>query len=295
MALRVPFFNRLTVFSNAARTPSHAWIGILLSLSWLAFVVAAMRPVSYEDTAPLPHKARNIMLAIDVSGSMKEQDFDLDGRPLTRLQMVKRVAGDFIRTRSEDNIGLVIFGSEAYLYAPLSFDKKTLQSLFGEVNIGIAGDQTAMGDAVVKAVQGVRMAPEDSRIVILLSDGFSNAGVVNVDEAVRVAQKQNVKVYTVGIGSSKDLVGSLFGALGVSPSLDLDEETLTYIAKSTGGQYFRAKTTKELTDVYRAIDKLERTDAKEMTVRPRTELFYIPLLISMAFLLAAFILKRRLS
>ncbi|MGN1062762.1 MAG: VWA domain-containing protein, partial [Alphaproteobacteria bacterium] len=205
IALRVPFFGRLSAFTDAFHTPSYVWIGVLLSVSWLAFVAALMRPVHFEGALPLPRQARNIMLAIDVSGSMNERDFDLNGRPLTRLQMVKRVAGDFIRTRTADNLGLVIFGSEAYLYAPLSFDKKTLLSLFDEVNIGIAGDQTAMGDAVVKAVQGVLAAPADSRIVILLSDGFSNAGVVDIDEAVRLAQKQQVKIYTVGIGSTQQL------------------------------------------------------------------------------------------
>ena len=293
VALRVPFFNRLSSFSTAAKPISHKKIALFLSISWFCFVLACMRPVLFGDISELPHQARNIMLAIDVSGSMAEQDFDLNGRPATRLMMVKNVVDDFIKKRLDDNIGLVIFGSEAYLYTPLSYDKKTLRSLFDEVNIGIAGEQTAIGDAIAKATEGVASAPADSRIIILLSDGYANAGKINVEEAVKLAQKQNAKIYTIGIGSNKQLVDSFFGSIVVNPSLDLDEATLQEIAKQTGGKYFRAKTTAELNEIYKTIDALEKTDSKDQTVRPQTELFYIPLLLAMLFLLIAAILKRR--
>jgi Ca-activated chloride channel family protein len=235
------------------------------------------------------------MLTIDVSGSMAEQDFDLQGRPVTRLKMVKSVVNDFIQKRPDDNLGLVIFGSEAYLYTPLSFDKKTLRSLFDEVSIGIAGEQTAIGDAIAKAVEGVSAAPADSRIVILLSDGYANAGVVSVNEAIELAKKQNVKVYTIGVGSNQKTVQSFFGTFAVNPSLNLDEATLQEIARQTGGRYFRAKTTSELNEIYNAINDLEKTDSETLSVRPQTELFFIPLLISMILLLSAAILKRRQS
>ena len=295
VALRVPFFHRLSSFLTPARLSGGKRIAFLLSLSWIFFVVACMRPVQFDDTIVLPREARNIMLTIDVSGSMAEQDFDLQGHPVTRLKMVKSVVNDFIKKRPDDNLGLVIFGSEAYLYTPLSFDKKTLRSLFDEVSIGIAGEQTAIGDAIAKAVEGVSAAPADSRIVILLSDGYSNAGVISVNEAIELAKKQNVKVYTIGVGSNQKTVQSFFGTFAVNPSLNLDEATLQEIARQTGGRYFRAKTTAELNDIYNAINALEQVDSETLSVRPQTELFFIPLLISMLFLLSAAILKRRQS
>lgn len=293
VALRVPFFGRLSSFLTAGRLPSSHKIAVLLCLSWGFFVLACMRPVQFDKALLLPREARNIMLTVDVSGSMAEQDFDLNGRPVTRLAMVKKVVDDFIQKRTDDNIGLVIFGTEAYLYTPLSFDKKTLRSLFDEVGIGIAGEKTAIGDAIAKSVEGVAGAPKDSRIIILLSDGYTNAGVVNLDQAVTLAQKQNVKIYTVGIGSNQTQVNTFFGSFAVNPSLDLDEAALQEIAHRTGGRYFRAKTTAELQDIYAAIDSLEKSQDEELTVRPRTEWFYVPLLISMILLLAGALLKRR--
>lgn len=295
VALRVPFFHRLSSFLTPARLSGGKRIAFLLSLSWIFFVIACIRPVQFDDAIVLPREARNIMLTIDVSGSMAEQDFDLQGRPVTRLTMVKSVVNDFIKKRPDDNLGLVIFGSEAYLYTPLSFDKKTLRSLFDEVSIGIAGEQTAIGDAIAKAVEGVSAAPADSRIVILLSDGYSNAGVISVNEAIELAKKQNVKVYTIGVGSNQKTVQSFFGTFAVNPSLNLDEATLQEIARQTGGRYFRAKTTAELNDIYNAINALEQVDSETLSVRPQTELFFIPLLISMLLLLSAAILKRRQS
>lgn len=292
-ALKVPFFARLSSFLTTGQIPSSKKIAFLLFLSWGFFVLACMRPVQFENETPLPREARNIMLTIDVSGSMAEQDFDLKGQPVTRLTMVKNVVDDFIQKRTDDNIGLVIFGSQAYLYTPLSFDKQTLRSLFDEVSIGIAGEQTAIGDAIAKAVEGVAAAPADSRIVILLSDGYANAGVINLEQATALAKKQNVKIYTVGIGSNKQQVNTFFGSFTVNPSLDLDEASLQEIAHRTGGQYFRAKTTSELHDIYNTIDALEKNKDDAVVIRPRTEWFYVPLAISMILLLIAALLRRR--
>lgn len=293
VALKVPFFGRLSSFLTAGQLPSSKKIAVLLCLSWIFFVLACMRPVQFDNALPLPRQARNIMLTIDVSGSMAEQDFDLNGRPVTRLTLVKNVVDDFIQKRTDDNIGLVVFGTEAYLYTPLSFDKKTLRSLFDEVGIGIAGEKTAIGDAIAKAVEGVAGAPADSRIVILLSDGYANAGVIDLEKATALAEKQNVKIYTVGIGSNQQIVNTFFTTLAINPSLDLDEASLQEIARRTGGQYFRAKTSKELQEIYTAIDKLEKTDDEALSVRPQIEWFYVPLFISMIFLLIGAILKRR--
>lgn len=294
MALRVPFFDRVQKFSTLLGKgfASHS-IAVLLVLSWIFFVLAAMRPVAYQDAVPQNQDARNIMLAIDASGSMAQKDFDINGLPVSRLSMVKKVVTDFIKRRTNDAIGMVIFGSEAYTYAPLSFDKKTLQLLFDEVSVGIAGPQTAIGDAIALAVQGVSKAPKDSRIVILLSDGYANAGQIPVDKAIELAQKQDVKVYTVGMGSNQQIVNSLVGMIAVNPALDLDEKLLQEIAHKTGGQYFRAKSSDELAQIYQVIDQLERVEIDPLIARPRTELFYLPLSASMFLLLIAYLIRRR--
>ena len=223
---------------------------------------------------------------------MAEEDFDLKGYPVTRLDMLKTLTDNFITSRTGDNIGLVIFGSEAYIYAPLSPDIKTLRELKSEIGIGIAGTQTAIGEALALATQNSASVPAESRIVILMSDGYANAGSVNVEDGLKLAQNQGVKVYTVGIGSSAKVVQDFFGAIQINPSLDLDEKTLTEIAEKTGGKYFRAKTTKELAEIYALINKLEPVEQNEHFIQPRKELFYWPLLVGMCFFLLA--IRRRL-
>lgn len=289
-AIKVPFFNRLKKISGGK-------IGGLKSnpfwpiLAWIFLVIAAMRPVWLGSPISLQKHARNIILALDVSGSMEEEDFDLKGQSVNRLDMLKALTDDFIKIRSGDNIGLVIFGSEAYIYAPLSPDSKTLRELNGEIGIGIAGTQTAIGEALALATQNSASVPAESRIVILMSDGYQNAGSVTVEEGLKLAKNQGVKVYTVGIGSTAKLVQDFFGTIQVNPSLDLDEETLRKIANETGGKYFRAKTTEDLAEIYEMINQLEPIDQNETFIRPRKELFYLPLILGM--LCFVFILRRR--
>lgn len=293
-ALKVPFFERLKELSPATHSSSSSTISPLFwTLTWLFFIIAAARPVWIGKPIILNEEARNILLTLDVSGSMDEQDFDIAGHPITRLEIVKHLAKDFIQKRQNDNLGLVIFGSEAYTYAPLSPDTKTLTSLLDEIGIGIAGTQTAMGDALAMAVQSVVSIPTNSRIVILMSDGFSNAGVISVTEALDIAKKMNVKVYTIGIGSNKQMVQDFFGFVQMNASLDLDEETLQKIAQETGGQYFRAKSTTDLKKIYDIIDKLETTEATEQTIYPRKEIAFYFILLGLLFWFLAFVIRRR--
>ena len=193
-ALRVPFFTEVAVFGAQVVPGNNRVSKWLLSLMWLCFVLAMMRPTIYDRATELPREARNIMLAVDVSESMAQQDFDVAGRPVSRLAMVRDVVGDFIQKREGDRIGLVVFGSEAHLLAPLSRDRKALASLFADVGIGVAGGQTAIGDALAQAVRGTDAVPADKKVIILLSDGYNNAGVIPVQQAVELAQKQNIKV-----------------------------------------------------------------------------------------------------
>lgn len=291
-AIRVPFWDRLNVIKSAriaSETPkSSKW---LCWMAWVFLVLAAMRPIWWGEPIPNQQSSHNIMLALDVSGSMEEQDFDLNRRPATRLQILKAVSDDFVQSRAGDNLGIVIFGSEAYTYAPLSPDIATLRELLGEIGIGIAGTQTAIGDALALAVQGVASVPTDSQIVILMSDGMSNAGRVSVDEAVKLAAGQGIKVYTVGIGSDAQMIQDFFGLVQINPSQSLDEKTLQEIAQKTGGRYFRAKSTQELADIYATINQLEPVEREAEFIRPRKDLFFIPLLVAM--LLLAFVKGRQ--
>lgn len=275
-ALRVPFFKILTQIGTPISTNTRGVSSVLWSLAWCCFILAAMRPLWLGEPIILPQEARNIVLTLDVSGSMEEQDFNIQGRPMTRLDTVKILADDFIQQRSGDNLGLVIFGSGAYTYTPLSPDTKTLRSLLGEIGIGIAGTQTAMGDALALAVQTAITVPAKSRIVILMSDGYANAGSVSVEEAVGLAKKADVKVYTVGIGSDPQSLQGMFSMPQLNSVLDLDEKTLKKIAQETGGQYFLANSSQELKQIYDIINALETTQSKDVTLRPRKELFYIP-------------------
>lgn len=293
-ALKVPFFRKIQAYGIIqSDTSTRMGIKILLTLSWILFVVAAARPVLYSDTSAYPLHARNIVLSLDVSESMSEEDFLQENKPVSRLTAVKNVVNDFLTKRKEDNIGLVLFGNEAYTYAPLSYDKETLKSLLDEIGLGIAGKMTALGDGLALGVQTALKVPAKSRIVILLSDGYANTGVISVNQAINLAQKNNVKVYTVGVGAKETEFIGPFGMRIPAPTT-LDERTLKTIANKTGGKYFLAQSTEELKEIYKIINLLETEKTKEYTFRPRKELFYIPLFFGMLFLLIALIKRRQL-
>ncbi|MBQ4472005.1 MAG: VWA domain-containing protein [Alphaproteobacteria bacterium] len=283
-ALKVPFFYRLKKLQPTGQNTTRWAHPVFWTITWICFIMAAARPVWIGEPIPLEQESRNIVLTLDVSGSMQEQDFALNGQQMTRLEIVKHLAKDFFEERQGDNLGLVIFGSEAYTYAPLSPDTQTLKSLLDEIGIGIAGQQTALGDALALAAQNASAVPENARIVILMSDGYANAGVIQMDEAIKIAQKAGVKVYTIGIGSeAKDFLGFV----QINPSSDLDEATLKKVATETGGQYFRATSTEKLQEIYNIIDQLETTESDPLSIRPRKEMAYLFILIGLAFWLLA--------
>jgi Ca-activated chloride channel family protein len=286
-ALRVPFFNRVSHLTHHRRLASGKLIAIPMILAWICFVSAAMRPVRYEDELPAFHEAYNIMMAIDLSTSMARKDFDINGISVSRIDVVKNVVRDFINKRSGDRLGMVIFGSNAYTLAPLSQDLKTLDELFRDVDLGIAGEQTAIGDALALAVQDIAKIPKGKRVIILLSDGYNNAGSLLVSQAIELAKKQNIEVYTIGIGSARQNKTSFLGLLGGNDNTGWDEITLKKIAKETNGKYFRARSTKDLVDVYQEIDRLETTTVENQGFKPKKELFYYPLLAGLIFWLLA--------
>jgi Ca-activated chloride channel family protein len=286
-ALRVPFFHRLRAWAgnrDAAGTRSH-WRLILASVAWLLLLTAFARPVFVGNDLPLPVEGRNLMMAIDLSRSMDREDFTVDGRPTNRLAVVKAAADDFIRRRKGDRIGLVLFSDRAYLQAPLTLDGAVVRNLLDEAQVGLTGTQTAIGDAIAIAVKRLKDQPASSRVLILLTDGASNTGVVQPLQAAEMAKDLGIRIYTIGVGADRMAVQTVFGREIVDPSQDLDEKTLKQIADLTGGKYFRAQDVKSLSGIYAELDKLEPATGDPVYVRPSVSLYFWPL--SLALVLTA--------
>lgn len=286
-ALRVPFYRQLTDISSDNPTtgkrrrsrfsPTH----LLLALAWISLVTAAGRPEWIGDPINLPTSGRDLMLAVDISGSMKREDLKLNDEPVTRLAVVKEVLSEFIELRKGDRIGLILFGTQAYLQAPLTFDRQAVATLLEESEIGFAGEQTAIGDAIGLATKRLRGRPETNRLLILLTDGANTAGQVAPQKATEIAAAEQIKIYTIGVGAREMAVagpfGSLFGKRTVNPSADLDEELLQHIAESSGGSYFRAYDTQELQQIYALLDQIEPIEQEAETFIPVRSLFIWPL------------------
>lgn len=272
-ALRIPFFQSLEPkMTQSKKAPSLLKI-LLAVLAWLLLVSSAARPQFIGDTVSQAISGRSLMMAVDISGSMDEADMIISGRRMTRLNAVKIVAGDFIQKREGDHLGLILFGSQAYLQAPLTFDRKTVVTLLEESFISLAGRSTAIGDAIGLAVKRLRDEDEENRVLILLTDGSNTAGNVEPLKAADLAAQEKVKIYTIGVGSAR--------------SRDLDEPTLTAIADKTGGRYFRAANVTDLLKIYKLLDEIEPVSKDELSYRPIQELFYYPL--ALALLLSALI------
>jgi len=256
------------------------WRIWLAAVAWILLVVAAARPERIGDELDVPVSGRNLMLAVDLSGSMDQKDFELGNRRVDRLTATKAVASDFISRREGDRIGLILFGERAYLQVPLTLDRETVRVLLLEAFIGLAGEKTAIGDAITLAVKRIHDQEVDAseQVLVLLTDGANTAGEIDPMKAAQLAQQVGLRIYTIGIGAEQMEVSSLVGGRrNINPSADLDEETLTGIAELTGGRYFRAKDTAGLQDIYRLVDELEPVDEPEAGFRPVKSLYYWPL------------------
>jgi Ca-activated chloride channel family protein len=268
-AVRVPWFAMLDDSGSAwVRKPVLA---MLAALAWLALLLAAARPQWVGEIQTLPVTGRDLLLAVDISGSMDTQDMVLSGKPVNRLAVVKKVAGEFIQGRRGDRVGLVLFGSRAYLQTPLTFDTETTAVLLEESEIGLA-------------VKRLREDAASERVLILLTDGANTSGEVQPIQATDFAAREGLRIYTVGVGADEMMVQDFFGSRLVNPSADLDEDTLMAIAERTGGAYFRARDAEALARIYEQLDELEPVESDQEAVRPVDELFFWPL--AAAFLLA---------
>jgi len=266
---------------------------ILFALLWSLLVAAAVRPQWLGDPVPVPTTGRRMLLAVDVSGSMATPDMAGNA---SRLDVVHAVAGQFIRRRHGDQVGLILFGSRPYLQAPVTADLSTVDQFLQQSVVGIAGTQTAIGDAIGLAIKRLHDDPANTKspgkrgetVLILLTDGVNDAGVMDPIPAARMAAETGLRIYTIGVGAAAQS-----GFFGDSGNNDLDEETLKAIADITHGEYFRATDADALARVYARIDQLEPGAGRDQWYRPATEWFPWPLGLALLLSLPLIVMKER--
>jgi Ca-activated chloride channel family protein len=276
----VPMAATLTAASSET-TKRSRWGRLIFTAIWLFLVAAAMRPQWLGDPEPVPTTGRRLMLAIDVSGSMATEDM---AGGMSRLRVVQEVAGRFVAGRHGDRVGLILFGTQPYLQAPLTADLTTVHRFLNEAMVGVAGTQTAIGDAIGLAIKRLRAEADEGHaaapgqtVLVLLTDGENDAGAMPPLEAARLAAQSGLKIYTIGVGAAPE--DSVFG---MNPgNSDLDEDSLKAIAKATGGEYFRATDANALQAVYHQIDRLEPAAGNQQWLRPADEWFTWPLAVAL--------------
>ncbi|MDF2177105.1 VWA domain-containing protein [Aliiglaciecola sp. CAU 1673] len=279
-ALRVPKLDK-----DLSNTPSPVMSGsarlFVPLLIWLCLVLAAARPQWLGEPINIPAKGRELMLAVDLSGSMAVEDMVLNGRAVDRLTMIKAVLGDFIARRIGDRLGLILFADTAYQQAPLTYDRHTVEQLLDEAVINLVGKQTAIGDAIGLAVKRFEEQEDSNKVLVLLTDGQNTAGNLDPMQALELAKHHGVTIYTIGVGADEMQERGLLFSRTVNPSRDLDEKMLTELASQTGGQYFRAKDTQGLESIYATLDMLEPIERDARQMRPLTALFHYPLALAL--------------
>ena len=291
-ALQVPFYPQATSFEGRLMGSARRVLlkKILTVIGWISLVVAASHPRWIGDPVTLPTSGRDLMLAVDISGSMETQDMSMGKRRTTRLRVVKKVVGEFVERRTGDRLGLILFGEKPYLQTPLTFDRNTVQALLEEAEIGIAGPRTAIGYAIGLGVKHLQSRPENNRVFILLTDGVNTGGEISPIQAARLAVQKNIKIYSIGFGADEMINGRGFFSRRINPSVELDEKTLKEIATITGGKYYRARNLSELAGVYQDLDQQEPIEQESETYRPISSLYYWPLglAVAISLLLAVF-------
>lgn len=247
-------------------------------LLWALLLVAGARPQWLGEPLPLPASGRDLLLAVDVSGSMDYADMQWQGESVSRLELVQQLFADFVENRRGDRVGLILFGSKAYLQAPLTFDRRTVRTWLEEASVGIAGSNTAIGDAIGLSIKRLRDRPADSRVLVLITDGANNGGELDPLVAARLAARERVRIHTIGIGAPPQIALS---GLGFNPALELDEPTLRAIADVTGGRYFLASSAEELKAIGAALDELEPAIQEPEQARVVTALYPWPLALAL--------------
>ncbi len=284
-ALAVPLFEHSELPDNNKKQ-SGKWLpSITLWLFWICLVLGASRPLWVGEPVTQTISGRDLMLAVDISGSMQEKDMLVNQRAVSRIEVLKSVVSEFINRREGDRIGLILFGTNAYTYVPLTFDRETLSELLLDATIGLAGRGTAIGDSIGLAVKRMREREAEQKILILITDGSNTSGITDPIEAAQAAAQEGLKIYTIGVGTDAETMRRVFGIQRIRPGTALDEKTLRQIANYTDGEYFRAKDVASLEQIYTTLDELEPIEREERSYRPRKELFYLPILVGLSLLL----------
>ncbi len=259
---------------------------LLLYLLWAALVLALMRPQWLIPHTEVSTPGYDLMLAVDASHSMDALDFSDRGQQVNRMQVVKGVMGRFIDERAGDRIGLIIFGTEAFVLSPLTIDRYAVHQLLEGVVPSIAGGSTALGDAIALGVKKLRQRPEGSRVMILIADGDNTAGSFQPIEAADLARTAGIRIYVIGVGSKQSRIPILHqGRIEYWDDLTMDEETLQQIATITGGAYFRATNIDALEEISGRIGELEKTESETRTVFLPEPLYRWPLGVALLALL----------
>lgn len=286
-------FSGIKTFENMPRSPKVWLVHSLFILRLLALgllIVALARPQSVSSQQNIEIEGIDIVLALDVSGSMLARDFDPD-----RLEASKEVANDFIRRRPNDRVALVIFSGEAFTQVPLTTDHAMISTIFKEVKSGMIEDGTAIGDGLATAASRLQNSEAVSKVIILLTDGVNNSGSVDPRSAAEIAKMFGVRVYTIGVGSQGTApypVQDQFGRTRMQQmEVQIDEDLLKEIAATTGGQYFRAENNKKLEEIYNEIDKLEKSKIDVQEFRRKHEMFLPYALIAVSLLVLEILLR----
>lgn len=272
-SIKFPTLGLLRQAMGERATPFHHLPWALRSLALMLIIVALARPQLGNRSTEVLSEGVDIMLAIDTSGTMEAMDFIADSKRVTRLSAVKRVVTDFVRGRETDRIGMIVFGTHAFLQCPPTLDHGLLLGFLDKAEVGMAGEYTAIGSAIALSVSRLKDLPGKQKVVILLTDGINNRGKISPATAAEIAKSLAIKVYTIGVGSKGKapfLISTILGDRLRYEYVPLDEETLRTVAESTGAQYFRATDTEALDKIYKQIDAMEKTEVK---VKEYTEYF----------------------
>lgn len=283
-ALKIPFYQAIVTILESKKGVWSEQISFRLLFSTACLILfAAAGPRWVGPPQFAASEGHNIMLALDLSGSMELHDMLLHGQAVSRLTVVKHAAEQFVQHRAGDRIGLILFGSRAYLQTPLTYDHHSVWERLDDATVGLAGQTTSIGDALGLAVKRLQDTPIKGRVIILLTDGVNNSGVLSPLKAAELAKLEHCKVYTIGLGRPADPNGVNNMFFGGNGSADLDEVTLEKIAQVTKGHYFRATDVRSLQAIYETINRLETITQEKMSIRPQKN--YYPWPLGLAFLL----------
>ena len=303
-ALRVPFLKDILKIKENVRmrnrfrlqNRSISWSKMLLLMfAWMFMTVALCRPQWAGEPQRVKHEGRDILLVVDISNSMSERDFLYRNNYYSRIDAVKSVVSHFADERTDDRIGLVLFGTRAYMQVPLTYDKKSLKEVLQTATTGMAGNSTSIGDAVAVALKNLAEVDngKDNKIIILLTDGENNDGRMSFPQAIKLAQQEKVKVYTIGAGSdTQPFFGGLFA---IPANSGLDERSLQQLAQATEGTYFRAKDVDSLIKIYDEINKMEAQEQQGRFVQEVKDLFYYPAAVAGMLFLCLLLLIRKVK